>query len=715
MSVGSRKKSTETDGNSPILVVGSGTRFVSGLTYYTADLANSLAASHKVLVILMRRLLPRKLYPGAKRVGAPLSEVTYDSSIRIFDGIDWYWIPSMLRALTFVKQNPPKWVLFQWWSGTVVHSYVLLALVTRLLGARVIIEFHEVLDTAEERVPLARQYVGILGRLLVNLADGFVVHSTEDIAELERRYNVREKPIRLVPHGPYTSRLAQANESTLRDPPEDVCNLLFFGTIRPFKGLEHAVSAFDSLSSKEADRYWLTVVGETWEGWTLPAKLIERSRYRSRITFVNHYVHDSEAAAFFRGADAVVLPYLRSSASGPLHMAMSAGLPVIVSGVGGLIAATEGYEGAVLVPPSDPTAIREAFGQVADMKDQRFEDRHSWSHTVDELEQLFREIESHSGGESYLVKRVKPIPTVSVVICAYDRQRWDGLRAATESVSRQTQSAVETIVVIDHNPELLGLAKAGLNGARVLESEGNPGISAARNTGLKQVHGEVVAFLDDDAVADETWLEKLASPYTDPDVIGVGGVARPRWADGKAPRWLPREFYWTVGCEYRGLPTQTMPIRNPIGTTMSFRKTVFDRVGGFSSAIGRVGNTPLGGDETELSIRARQVYPAGVVLHMPAACVEHFVSSQRSRWSYFRSRCWLEGRSKALMAQQVGAPDALSEEWTYTLKTLPRGVLRGFWDAARRDPAGLQRSGAIIAGLAITAAGYLLARVTPQR
>ena len=301
--------------------------------------------------------------------------------------------------------------------------------------------------------------------------------------------------------------------------------------------------------------------------------------------------------------------------------------------------------------------------------------------------------------------------TASVVICAYTERRWEALVEAVESIERQTHRATEVIVVIDHNPELLSRARSAFPSADVVESEGNPGLSAARNSGVGAAGGEIVAFLDDDATADPTWLEEIVRAYEDPDVIGVGGVADPNWAEDAAPGWLPREFYWAIGCSYRGLPVQTAPIRNPIGATMSFRSSVFDRVGGFSDGIGRVGRTPLGCEETEFSIRARKAFPEGSVLHVPAARVEHLVTPERTGWSYFRSRCWAEGLSKALVTDEAGASDALSSEWTYTLKTLPTGVLQGLVDAVRGDRTGLQRSLAIVAGFSITLAGYVRGRI----
>jgi glycosyltransferase involved in cell wall biosynthesis len=130
-------------------------------------------------------------------------------------------------------------------------------------------------------------------------------------------------------------------------------------------------------------------VGETWEGWTLPAELIRRSRWASRITFVNRYVTDAEVAAHFANADAVVLPYRRSSASGPLHIAMSSGLPVVVTRVGGLVEAAAGYEGAVLVPPADPDALLDAVRRLPALVDRRYPDVGSWHRTVDAYAELF--------------------------------------------------------------------------------------------------------------------------------------------------------------------------------------------------------------------------------------------------------------------------------------------------------------------------------------
>ena len=293
-------------------------------------------------------------------------------------------------------------------------------------------------------------------------------------------------------------------------------------------------------------------------------------------------------------------------------------------------------------------------------------------------------------------------------MCAYADERWEDLCAAVAALQRQTLPPLETIVVIDHNPALAARARVALTEARVIEaSDGRRGLSGARNAGIDAARGEIVAFLDDDAVPEPGWLEALAEAHEDPDVLGAGGVASPLWEVMSAPRWLPREFWWTIGCSYRGLPERVAPVRNPIGATMSFRRELLEQLGGFTDGIGRVGRTPLGCEETELSIRARRAHPSGVVLHVPAARVAHRVPAARATWRYFRSRCWAEGLSKALVRASVGSEDALSSERAYTLRTLPSGIAHGIRDALRGDGAGLLRSGAIVAGFSITVAGYL--------
>lgn len=355
---------------------------------HTCMLANAFSESHPTSALLMRKLLPRRLYPGRDRVGAELTMLRYSDDVDVFDGVDYYWVPSIFRALRFLWRKRPDVVVFQWWSGTVLHSFLAITLVARVLGAKIVIEFHETQDTAELAYPATAAYVRVASKPFTALAAAGAVHSSQDIEPIRDRFPaLRDKPIAVVPVGAYNTAVDPLRWDTPRERNEPL-RLLYFGTIRSYKGVENLIRAFDSLDAKQVQHYSLTVVGETWEGWTLPGELIEKSPYRDRISFVNTYVTDEQAADYFHTADAVVLPYLRSSASGPLHMAMSHGVPVAVTAVGGLVEAVQEYGGARLVKPDDVDDLREALLDLADMPGP-YADPHSWVKSAEIMATVF--------------------------------------------------------------------------------------------------------------------------------------------------------------------------------------------------------------------------------------------------------------------------------------------------------------------------------------
>jgi GT2 family glycosyltransferase len=218
----------------------------------------------------------------------------------------------------------------------------------------------------------------------------------------------------------------------------------------------------------------------------------------------------------------------------------------------------------------------------------------------------------------------------------------------------------------------------------------------------------VVAFLDDDAVAATDWIAGLVRGYAEEgSALGVGGSIEPIWTTGR-PRWFPSEFGWVVGCSYTGLPERSAAVRNMIGTNMSFRREVFETLGGFDSRIGRIGKVPIGCDETELCIRARRRWPDREIMYDPRAHVVHNVPASRTSWRYFVTRCHAEGRSKAIVVRLAGSTRALSTEIGYSTRVLPAGVVAGLRDAiADGDGSGLARAAAIVIGFAATSLGFV--------
>ncbi len=298
-------------------------------------------------------------------------------------------------------------------------------------------------------------------------------------------------------------------------------------------------------------------------------------------------------------------------------------------------------------------------------------------------------------------------PSLSVVICAYTVDRWDDLRAAIGSVRAQRRPAEEIVLVVDHCSELLFRARDTIDGVRIVSNQDRRGLSGARNTGVATATGDVVAFLDDDAEAYPDWAGALLADYHDPKVLGVGGLVRPWWESGR-PRWFPREFDWVVGCSYRGLPEERSPVRNFIGANMSFRRLEVLAAGGFRTDLGRVGERPLGGEETELCLRITARAPGALLIYEPGAAVRHHVPARRATWSYFHSRCYAEGLSKAVVARHAGSRPALASERGYLRSTIPRAVGRALRPGGGSDPLTLA---ALATGVGGALLGYAVGRI----
>jgi len=254
---------------------------------------------------------------------------------------------------------------------------------------------------------------------------------------------------------------------------------------------------------------------------------------------------------------------------------------------------------------------------------------------------------------------------VSVIVSTYTAERYDYVLQCLRSLKKQTLQPKEVILVLDPDQKLIEFYKQRMpNDVKFAISEGF-GLSNARNAGVKKAEGEIIAFIDDDAIADEDWLRSLVKSYDDEQVLGVGGLIEPLW-ETLRPSWFPEELYWIVGCSYMGLPKKKAYVRNPIGCNMSFRKQAFEKIGYFKTDIGRLGKKLTACEEAEFSMRILKRCPNARIVYDSSAVVWHRVSGKRVSLRYMLRRSFYEGFSKALISHAMSNPySSLSVESRY--------------------------------------------------
>ncbi|AOW80032.1 glycosyl transferase family 2 [Halodesulfurarchaeum formicicum] len=271
---------------------------------------------------------------------------------------------------------------------------------------------------------------------------------------------------------------------------------------------------------------------------------------------------------------------------------------------------------------------------------------------------------------------------VSVIICTYADEMYEHFQDAVESIENQTYDDIEMVLVSDGNQAVYERMQADYNdqpNTIVTRTAENVGISAARNHGVEKATGDVVAQIDDDAIADPHWVEELVSVYEDTDAVAVGGKMVPEWVDDK-PSFLPEEFYWLIGVTHRGFAEPGEEVRNTFGSNISFRKSVFEKLNGYNTDIGRKGGREIQAEEPEIGIRLQDEFESGV-FYNPEAKVAHKIFEYRTDPIWIAKRAFWQGYSKRGIKNIL--PDAGPQEESHFLlfllvNSLPQKTVKIF-------------------------------------
>jgi glycosyltransferase involved in cell wall biosynthesis len=275
---------------------------------------------------------------------------------------------------------------------------------------------------------------------------------------------------------------------------------------------------------------------------------------------------------------------------------------------------------------------------------------------------------------------------ISAIICTHNRASYLG--AAIDSLlAQQLPAAHFEVIVVDNasTDDTRQVVEARSDERLRYVYEPVTGLSVARNRGANLAQAEILAYLDDDAVASPHWLAELLAAYQHNEKLAIaGGRVTLLWATNSVPpRWLSAGLAGNLGAYDLGPEPLLIdrPGLTPRGLNYSIRRQFLDQVGGFDPSLGRVGKNLLSNEELHMTELA--LAQGWQVAYLPAAHVAHNVAPERLNRAWFLSRGWWQGISECYREQLAGRAG---------IGQLNRGgerLLRGLYRSLKhfRDPA----------------------------
>jgi glycosyltransferase involved in cell wall biosynthesis len=266
-------------------------------------------------------------------------------------------------------------------------------------------------------------------------------------------------------------------------------------------------------------------------------------------------------------------------------------------------------------------------------------------------------------------------PLISIIVTSYTIERLNDIYELLDSIRTQSYQNLETIFVAERSAELVDrvkvyASKKNIYDLKVIFNQGEPGLSSARNLGIKQARGDIIAFVDDDALLFPEWAEAVVRVYEDDDIIGVTGPAFPLWED-ESMAWFPEEFYWIISCTGWSNWDRMREVRNAWGMNMSFKREAFELGGFFLNDFGF--HKGLVAEDNEFSLRVK-AKTGKRIMYDPNMKLWHKVHSYRLSWRFIRERAYWIGRSRRNLKRLYAQPSQ-SENFLATENQLLRRIL----------------------------------------
>ena len=338
-----------------IVLIGPVYPYRGGIAHYTSLLAQALDRHQTTQVISFRRQYPSILYPGQSDKDPSQAPLQVTAEYLLDPLYPWTWVNT---ARSIVGQRPDV-VVITWWTTFWGPALATLAYLLRRRKIKVLFLIHNVLPHE------TRPWDSWLARLTLGQGDKLILLSQRERLRLATLLPRLQAPAVVVPIPVYKTvfgeqipkRLARCR---LGQPLEGIL-YLFFGIVRPYKGLDDLIQALAILKAQGITAR-LLVAGEIWEGEARYHTQVERLGLQDQVVFENRYIPNEDVGLYFSAADGFVAPYVDGTQSAALKLALGFDLAVILTEVIAQEDIPEAYQGRLFrAPPRDANALAQAL------------------------------------------------------------------------------------------------------------------------------------------------------------------------------------------------------------------------------------------------------------------------------------------------------------------------------------------------------------------
>jgi glycosyltransferase involved in cell wall biosynthesis len=354
--------------------------FRGGIAKYCYSLAQELEKRHNLLLLSYKRQYPELLYGKKSQFDLDLARenvikefknITYD--------IDSVRISSWRNTSKTISEYKPDIVILPWWVSYWTPMYLYLLHSLSKVGIRVVFICINIFEHEDNTLK------NFFTKIILRSVDSFIVHSEQEKNELLKISPRADVKKHLLPLFEYDAKPEVRHDTAI--------HLLFFGFVRPYKGLDILLQALAILRNQDIS---LKIVGEFWNDKARYIELINKLKISEHIEIIDQYVPDIEMSHYFSWADLVVLPYKKTQTSGIIATAYGFRKPVLATDVGGFCEVIQDGCTGKIVASDNPQAFADGILWFLDNQQINFAENistftsqnMSWSSLVDAIEEF---------------------------------------------------------------------------------------------------------------------------------------------------------------------------------------------------------------------------------------------------------------------------------------------------------------------------------------